>query len=266
MPKPPDILQGILAHKAEEVEARKAVLALDKIKRRAMEAPSPRNFARAIEQRIAQGKLAVIAELKRISPSQGVIRGDYQPAVIARAYERAGATCLSVLTDERYFQGADAHLIEARAVSTLPVLRKDFIVDPYQVYEARAIGADCILLIVAGLNDAKLCELAGLAGELGMDVLVEVHNREELERGLMLRLPLIGINNRDLHTFKTDIQTTLHLLLDMMHDRTVVTESGIHTAEEVALLRRHGVSAFLVGEAFMTAADPGERLKELFGG
>ena len=266
MPKPPDILQGILAHKAEEVEARKAVLALDKIKRRAVEAPSPRNFAKAIEQRIAQGKLAVIAELKRISPSRGVIRGDYQPAAIARAYERAGATCLSVLTDERYFQGVDAHLIEARAVSTLPVLRKDFIVDPYQVYEARAIGADCILLIVAGLNDAKLCELAGLAGELGMDVLVEVHNREELERGLMLRLPLIGINNRDLHTFKTDIQTTLHLLLDMMHDRTVVTESGIHTAEEVALLRRHGVSAFLVGEAFMTAADPGERLKELFGG
>jgi indole-3-glycerol phosphate synthase len=266
MPKPPDILRDILTHKAEEVEARKAVLALDKIKRRALEAPPPRNFARAIEQRIAQGKLAVIAELKRISPSRGVIRGDYQPAVIARAYERAGATCLSVLTDERYFQGADAHLIEARAVSTLPVLRKDFIIDPYQVYEARAIGADCILLIVAGLNDAKLCELAGLAGELGIDVLVEVHNREELERGLMLRLPLIGINNRDLHTFKTDIQTTLHLLLDMMHDRTVVTESGIHTAEEVALLRRHGVSAFLVGEAFMIAADPGERLKELFGG
>jgi indole-3-glycerol phosphate synthase len=266
MPKPPDILQNILAHKAEEVEARKAVLALDEIKRCALEAPPPRNFARAIEQWIAQGKLAVIAELKRISPSRGVIRGDYQPAVIARAYERAGATCLSVLTDERYFQGADAHLIEARAVSTLPVLRKDFIVDPYQVYEARAIGADCILLIVAGLSDVRLCELAGLAGELGMDVLVEVHNREELERGLMLRLPLIGINNRDLHTFKTDIQTTLHLLLDMMHDRTVVTESGIHTAEEVALLRRHGVSAFLVGEAFMTAADPGERLKELFGG
>ncbi len=266
MPKPPDILQDILAHKAEEVEARKAVLALDKIKRRALEAPPPRNFARAIEQRIAQGKLAVIAELKRISPSRGVIRGDYQPAAIARAYERAGATCLSVLTDERYFQGADAHLIEVRAVSTLPVLRKDFMVDPYQIYEARAIGADCILLIVAGLNDAKLCELAGLAGELGMDVLVEVHNREELERGLMLRLPLMGINNRDLHTFKTDIQTTLHLLLDMMHDRTVVTESGIHTAEEVALLRRHGVSAFLVGEAFMIAADPGERLKELFGG
>jgi indole-3-glycerol phosphate synthase len=266
MPKPPDILQDILAHKAEEVEARKAVLALDKIKRRALEAPPPRNFARAIEQRIAQGKLAVIAELKRISPSRGVIRGDYQPAAIARAYERAGATCLSVLTDERYFQGADAHLIEVRAVSTLPVLRKDFMVDPYQIYEARAIGADCILLIVAGLNDAKLCELAELAGELGMDVLVEVHNREELERGLMLRLPLIGINNRDLHTFKTDIQTTLHLLLDMMHDRTVVTESGIHTPNDVALLRRHGVSAFLVGEALMTAADPGERLKELFSG
>jgi indole-3-glycerol phosphate synthase len=266
MPKPPDIFQDILAHKAEEVEARKTVLALDKIKRRAAKAPPPRGFVMAIQQRIAQGKLAVIAELKRASPSRGVIRDDYQPAAIARAYEKAGATCLSVLTDERYFQGADAHLIEARAVSTLPVLRKDFIIDPYQIYEARAIGADCILLIVAGLSDAKLCEFAGLAGELGMDVLIEVHNREELERGLMLRLPLMGINNRDLHTFKTDLQTTLQLLLDMMHDRTVVTESGIHTPNDVALLRRHGVSAFLVGEAFMAAADPGEKLKELFGG
>src|SRR5919108_1813646 len=179
MPKPPDILQDILSHKAEEVEARKAVLALDKVKRRALEAPPPRNFAGAIEQRIAQGKLAVIAELKRISPSQGVIRGDYQPAAIACAYERAGATCLSVLTDERYFQGADTHLIEARAVSTLPVLRKDFIVDPYQVYEARAIGADCILLIVAGLNDAKLCELAGVAGGGGVGVVGVGHKRGE---------------------------------------------------------------------------------------
>src|SRR5919198_5122779 len=173
MPKPPDIFQDILAHKAEEVEARKAGLALDKIKRRAEKAPPPRGFVMAIQQRIAQGKLAVIGELKRASPSRGVIRGDYQPAAIARAYERAGATCLSVLTDERYFQGADAHLIEARAVSTLPVLRKDFIVDPYQVYEARAIGADCILLIVAGLNDGLMIELEAQASELGMAVLVE---------------------------------------------------------------------------------------------
>lgn len=265
MVKTSDVLQEILAHKAKELEARKEAHPLEELKQRLAEAPPPRGFAVAIQRRIAEGRAAVIAELKRASPSRGVIRVDYQPASHARAYEKAGAACLSVLTDMKYFQGSDAHLMEARAACALPVLRKDFIIDAYQVYEARTLGADSILLIVAVLDDSKLRALASLAGELGMDVLIEVHNREELERGLMLRLPLIGINNRDLHTFKTDIQTTLHLLLDMMPDRTVVTESGIHTPEDVALMRRHGVNAFLVGEAFMAAADPGEKLKALFG-
>ncbi len=265
MVKSSDILQEILAHKAKEIKARRAAHPLEEIKQRLSEAPPPRGFAAAIHRRIAERGLAVVAELKRASPSRGVIRLDYQPASHARAYEKAGAACLSVLTDEQCFQGTDAHLEEARSACALPVLRKDFVIDAYQVYEARALGADCILLIVAVLTDGELRELASLAEELGMDVLIEVHNREELERGLMLRLPLIGINNRDLHTFKTDLQTTLHLLLDMMPDRTVVTESGVHTPEDVALLRRHGVNAFLVGEALMTAPDPGEKLKALFG-
>lgn len=260
----PDILLKIIEHKAKEVAARRTILPLQEIERRAENAPLPRGFARSIEQKIAEGKPAVIAECKKASPSKGIIRKDYQPAEIARSYAANGAACLSVLTDVHFFMGADEHLVEARGACSLPALRKDFVIDPYQVYEARALGADCILLIVACLKDRAMQDLAWLARDLGMDVLVEVHNREELERGLMLRTPLIGINNRDLHTFHTDIQTTLDLLYDVMHDRTVVTESGIHTPEHVALMRKRGVNAFLVGEAFMSAPDPGEKLKELF--
>ncbi|MCG3203289.1 MAG: Indole-3-glycerol phosphate synthase [Gammaproteobacteria bacterium] len=264
MDSTPDILRRILQHKEKEVAARRAVVSLDEMERRAEDATPPRGFVTAIEHKIAEGKPAVIAECKKASPSKGILRKEYYPAKIARSYEAAGAACLSVLTDTGFFQGADAHMQAARAACSLPVLRKDFIIEPYQVYEARALGADCILLIVAGLKDRLMQDLAWLARDLGMDTLVEVHNREELERGLMLRTPLIGINNRDLHTFHTDLQTTLDLLYDVMQDRTVVTESGIHTPEQVAMLRKRGVHAFLVGEVFMCAPDPGEKLKELF--
>lgn len=263
---PPDnLLQQILLHKEQEVEQRRRARPLEVLRERARDAPPSRGFARAVRGLITAGRVAVIAELKRASPSRGVIREDFDPAALAKSYAGAGAACLSVLTDSRFFQGADAHLVEARAACPLPVLRKDFTIDPYQIYEARALGADCILLIVAALSDARLQELAGRAAELDLDVLVEVHDRVELERGLMLRTPLIGINNRDLKTFRTDLRTTLDLMVDVFPDRTVVTESGVQIPEDVALMRRHGVQAFLVGEAFMAAADPGERLRQLFG-
>jgi len=261
----PDILKQIIVDKAEEVVARKANCSSGEIKSRAIDNPEPtRGFTAAIKQRVGDGKLAVIAEVKKASPSKGVIRENFHPAEIAVSYEKAGATCLSVLTDEKYFQGTDQYLIDARAACSLPVLRKDFMIDPYQVYEARAMGADCILLIVACLEDTQMQDLSFLAAELGLDVLVEVHDREELERGLMLRTPLIGVNNRNLHTFETSLQTTLDLQPDIFHDRTIVTESGIHTPEDVSIMRRHGVFTFLVGEAFMVAEDPGEKLAELF--
>ena len=264
MDSAPDILKQIILDKAEEVSLRKSRCSLDEIKSRAKDATPVRGFTNAIKKRIGDGKLAVIAEVKKASPSKGVIRENFNPAEIAVSYEKAGATCLSVLTDEKYFQGADQYLIDARAACSLPVLRKDFMIDPYQVYEARAMDADCILLIVACLEDAQMQDLSFLAAELGLDVLVEVHNREELERGLMLRTPLIGVNNRNLHTFETSLETTLDLLPDILHDRTIVTESGIHTAEDVSMMRGRGVFTFLVGEAFMAAADPGEKLAELF--
>lgn len=260
----PDILSEILDHKRSELEKRMARCPLTEMMQRAQDCKPPRGFTAAIRSAIADGRPAVIAELKRASPSKGIIRKEYDPEEIAKAYEKAGAACLSVLTDQKYFKGADKHLAQVRDVCSLPVLRKDFVIDPYQLYEARVIGADCILLIVAGLEDSQMRELATVASELGLDVLVEVHNREELERGLMLRTPLIGINNRDLHTFETNIQTTLDLLVDMLHDRTVITESGIHTPQDVSLLQRRGVNAFLVGEAFMAAADPGAKLRTLF--
>ena len=194
------------------------------------------------------------------------MREDFDAESIAKTYETNGATCLSVLTDETFFQGSDANLTTAREATRLPVLRKDFIVDPYQVYESRALGADCILLIVSVLGDSHLLELSGLAIHLNMDVLVEVHDREELERALMLRTPLIGINNRNLHSFETRLQTTLDLLSDMPADRTVITESGIHSPEDVQLMRGHNIHAFLVGEALMKADDPGAKLKQLFDG
>jgi indole-3-glycerol phosphate synthase len=259
-----DILTEIVLHKRQEVAARRAERPLAEVESAAASADRPRGFLAALERRHAQGEPAVIAECKKASPSKGVIRADYDPAAIAASYEKGGAACLSVLTDQRYFQGRDADLIAARAACALPVIRKDFMLDPYQVYEARALGADCILLIVACLSDTELAELATIARALDLDILVEVHDRIELERALRLRTPLIGINNRDLKRFVTDIRTTINLLTDLPTDRFVVTESGIHTRDDVDALRRARVPAFLVGEAFMRAPDPGAKLRELF--
>ena len=206
----------------------------------------------------------MIAEIKKASPSKGILRADFDPVAIAKSYASAGACCLSVLTDRKFFQGSEEFLTSAREASGLPVLRKDFIIDPYQVYEARLIGADCVLLIVAALGDASLAELLILARDLGMDVLVEVHDESELERALRVDARLIGINNRDLRSFETRLETTLRLLDQIPNDRLVVTESGIHTRDDVSLMRSNGVSVFLVGEAFMKADDPGERLRDLF--
>ena len=259
------ILATILEDKRAWVAARKASLSLAQVRQQAGDAAPCRGFYRALRAAIEGGCPAFIAELKQASPSKGIIRPGFDPAGLARTYTEAGAVCLSVLTDEKYFQGSDLHLQQARAVTGLPVLRKDFIVDPYQVYEARAIGADCILLIVAALDDARLQELAATATGIGLDVLVEVHNREELERALLLRTPLIGINNRNLHTFETSLQTTLELLPDMFPDRTVVTESGIQCRAHIELMRSHDVHAFLVGEALLRADDPGAQLRALLG-
>ncbi len=261
-----DILSKILRRKAEEVAVRRAQVPVAELARRIEAAAAPRGFVAAIERRIAGGQAAVIAEIKKASPSKGLLRADFRPAEIAQSYARAGAACLSVLTDIDFFQGADEYLRAARAACALPVLRKDFTVDPYQVHEARALGADAILLIAAALDDAVLGELAGLAGSLGLDVLVEVHDAAELERALRLGTTLIGINNRNLRSFETRLETTLELLARIPADRIVVTESGIHTPADVARMRAAGVHAFLVGEAFMRAPDPGAKLTELFAG
>jgi len=264
MPDTPDILKRILERKTEEVSERKSRISLAEIKQRALEAPQPRAFQAAISRQIEAGLPAVIAEIKKASPSRGVIREDFDPGMLAESYATAGATCLSVLTDIDFFQGSDEHLQQARSHCELPILRKDFMIDNYQVYESRAIGADCILLIIAALTDSQLQKLCGIAIEIGLDVLVEVHDREELERGMMLRTPLIGINNRNLQTFETSLDTTLGLLIDILPDRTVITESGIHTRDDISLMQKNGVNAFLVGEVFMSAPKPGEKLKELF--
>jgi len=261
-----DILQRILARKAEEVAHRSRAVPPQILRARLQAVEPPRGFVSAVRRCVDSDRPAVIAEIKRASPSKGVLREPYYPAMIARSYELGGATCLSVLTDRDFFHGDDSHLSEARVACGLPALRKDFTIDPYQVIEARALGADCILLIVAALSDARLAELAALAAELGLDVLVEVHDRSELHRALKLETPLIGINNRDLTTFDTRLETTLDLLGDVPRDRIVVTESGIHTREDIARLLGAGVGAFLVGEAFMRADDPGQKLAELFGG
>ncbi len=260
----PDILNKIIQRKTEEIIDRMARVSLQEQVERAREGSSIRGFVDHIVQTIQTGRAAVIAEIKKASPSKGVMRENFQPAEIAISYEKGGASCLSVLTDIDFFQGSDAYLQQARQACSLPVLRKDFIIDPYQVYEARAIGADCILLIVAALSDAQLNELASLAMQLNMDVLVEVHDAEELVRALSLELPLIGINNRNLRSFDTSLDTTLSLLAQIPDDRIVVTESGIHTPADVARMRAHNVNAFLVGEAFMKAEEPGEKLRELF--
>ncbi|WP_045737668.1 indole-3-glycerol phosphate synthase TrpC [Xanthomonas sp. MUS 060] len=259
-----DILRTILARKTEEIAERSARVPLTELVARAEAMPSTRGFARALQAAIANGDPAVIAEVKKASPSKGVIRPDFHPADIAVSYQFGGAACLSVLTDEDFFQGHDRYLQQAREACTLPVLRKDFTIDPYQVYEARVLGADCILLIVAALDDLQLAELSSLALHLGMDVLVEVHDIDELERALQVPAPLIGINNRNLRTFEVSLQTTLSMKDAVPRDRLLVTESGILSQADVATMRAADVHAFLVGEAFMRAEEPGEALRQLF--
>ncbi|MCD6007684.1 indole-3-glycerol phosphate synthase TrpC [Halomonas sp. IOP_31] len=260
----PTILARILARKDEEIAARRARVAEATLLERARGQSAPRGFVKALDRTIADGDPAVIAEVKKASPSKGVIRDDFDPEAIAKAYAEAGASCLSVLTDADFFQGHEDFLIAARNACELPVIRKDFIVDGYQVSEARAIGADCILLIVAALDDARLKDLHQQAVALGMDVLVEVHDALELERALALELTLVGINNRDLHSFETSLGTTFQLLSRIPEQVTVITESGIHTRGDVEHMREYGVNGFLVGEAFMREADPGSALRRLF--
>ena len=261
----PTVLEKILARKAEEVAERRARVSLAELEAQAKVADAPRGFAAAL---IAQAKLkqpAVIAEVKKASPSKGVIRENFMPAEIAVSYEKGGATCLSVLTDIDYFQGSDLFLQQARAACKLPVIRKDFMVDPYQIVEARALGADCVLLIVSALDDVKMAELAAVAKSVGLDVLVEVHDGDELERALKtLDTPRVGVNNRNLHTFEVSLENTLDLLPRIPRDRLVITESGIVNRADVELMEISGVYSFLVGETFMRAENPGAELQRLF--
>jgi indole-3-glycerol phosphate synthase len=259
-----DILKRILARKAEEVAERSARMPLVELQARMADASPPRGFADAVVARIAAGHSAVIAEIKKASPSKGVIRAEFDPAAIARSYETGGAACLSVLTDVDFFQGSDDYLQQARAACALPVLRKDFVIDAYQLHEARLLGADCVLLIVAALDDRQLSEFAFIAEELGMDVLVEVHDMDELERALPVPARLLGVNNRNLRTFEVSLDNTLALKDVVPADRVLVTESGILAPADVTLMRNAGVNAFLVGEAFMRAPDPGTALRHLF--
>lgn len=257
------ILQQIIAHKHDEVRQRRQRCPLSDLERRFPPPEQRRSFAGALRDRIERGRPAVIAEIKKASPSQGLIRDPFDPPALARSYAEHGAACLSVLTDQRFFQGSDADLVAARAACSLPVLRKDFMVDPYQIIEARALGADCILLIVAALDPVLMAELAACASAAGLDILVEVHNLAELEAALMLETPLVGINNRDLHTFRTDLTTTYRLLAEVPSDRLVITESGIHHRADVEAMQAVGVHGFLIGETFMRAPDPGLKLQEL---
>jgi indole-3-glycerol phosphate synthase len=260
-----DILNKILAVKASEVTAARAIKPMAAMRAEAEQTEPVRNFTGAIRAKIAKGLPAVIAEIKKASPSKGVLRSDFNPAKIAASYQQHGAVCLSVLTDEQFFQGSAAYLQQARAACELPVLRKDFMLDEYQIYQARAMGADAILLIAAALDVKKMQAFESLAASLAMAVLVEVHDAIELDAALQLATPLIGVNNRNLRTFEVSLQTTLDLLPRIPADRIVVTESGILTAEDVGLMRSNGVGGFLVGEAFMRAADPGVELARVFG-
>ena len=260
----PDLLQKILQRKNEEIAQRSAKMSHDDLSMLAADADPARGFIKALEKKLEHHKPAVIAEIKKASPSKGLLRDHFDPAEIADSYAKHGAACLSALTDADFFQGCENYLQQARAMCDLPVIRKDFIIDPYQVVEARAINADCILLIVAALDNDTLHSLLAQAHELGMDVLVEVHDRTEMERALNTDARLIGINNRNLRTFETVLDTTLDMLDMVPDDRILVTESGIHTSQDVKLMRDNGVHSFLVGEAFMRADDPGERLRELF--
>lgn len=260
----PTVLKKILAKKAENVAARQAAVSLSQLQEQCQEGRELRSFSDALVTKIDQGLAAVIAEVKKASPSRGIIREDFDPVGIAQSYEKGGAACLSVLTEQDFFLGCDEYMKMAREATRLPVLRKDFVMDSYQVYESYVLGADCILLIVAALEQAKMEELHGIACELGLDVLVEVHNEEELNRGLLIDNPMIGINNRDLHTFDTTLETTFGLLDKIPDDRIVITESGILTTDDVAAMRGHDVNAFLVGETFMRAEEPGMKLLEMF--
>ncbi len=262
----PTVLKNILQRKQQEIAERSSNVDIEDLKELIKQQSAPRGFLAAMQNKLASGRSAIIAEVKKASPSKGVIREDFIPAEIAISYENAGAACLSVLTDQDFFQGHEDYLKQARAEVAIPVIRKDFIIDDYQVYEARAIGADCILLIVAAFIDRpeKLKVLYQLANQLGMDVLVEVHNREELDIALTLDLQMVGINNRNLHTFETSLNNTFDLLDFIPESVLVVTESGINTAEHVKSMREHSIDAFLVGEAFMRADEPGEELQKLF--
>jgi len=260
----PTILKKILARKHEEIAERSAQVSIPQLIEKAKTASVPRGFAAAIAAKIAAGQSGVIAEIKKASPSKGVIREDFDPAAIAQSYEKGGACCLSVLTDVDFFQGADEYLKMARSASTLPVIRKDFIIDEYQIYEARAMGADCILLIVSALSEEQLNQLHEVARSLGMDVLIEVHDGAELDIALKLDNPMVGINNRNLHSFEVSLENTYQLLSKIPDDKIVITESGIHSPADVAAMRQHNVNAFLVGEAFMRSEEPGERLAEMF--
>lgn len=266
MSNPPDILKKILARKRQEIVDRQAVKSHSELESQLPNASPVRGFVRALEQRLQQQRAAVIAEIKKASPSKGVIREHFDPIQIAQSYQRGGAACLSVLTDVDFFQGSDEYLMSARAACDLPVIRKDFIIDPYQVVEARSIGADCILLIVAALDSLQLKDLYQQAIDIGLDVLVEVHDEQEMEQALSLNLPMVGINNRDLRTFETSLYTTLRMLHMVPDNCFVVTESGILSREDVTFMRDHQVNAFLVGEAFMRAEDPGQALADLFRG
>ncbi len=259
-----DILRRILKRKAEEIHERAGRLSQRDLLARLDDAPATRGFIDAIQTRLTENRVAVIAEIKKASPSKGVIRDDFDPAQIALSYERAAAACLSVLTDSDFFQGKDDDLKRAHCACSLPILRKDFIIDRYQIYEARSLGADCILLIAAALDDVALIAFSALADALGMDVLLEVHNAAELQRALRTKVRLIGINNRNLHTFETSLDTTLLLRSQVPDDRIVVTESGISSIEDIARLRKADVHAFLIGETFMRTEDPGAALRRLF--
>lgn len=260
----PTILKKIILRKHEEVAERSKTTSLQMLESVAREADAPRGFVKAIAKKISRGQSGVIAEIKKASPSKGVLREAFYPGEIAKSYEKGGAACLSVLTDQDFFQGHEDYLQQARAACSLPVLRKDFVIDPYQVAEARAIQSDCVLLIVAALDKVQLKELSQCIAEWGMDTLIEVHNRHELDIALDFGLPLIGINNRNLHTFETRLETTFELLPYIPQDRIVVTESGIHDVAAVTAMNEKGVHTFLVGEAFMKAENPGEKLQELF--
>jgi indole-3-glycerol phosphate synthase len=261
---PPDILVKILNRKREEIHERSAKVSIEQLKQQCESADTVRGFIKSIENKISNNQSAVIAEIKKASPSKGLLRENFEPAEIAKSYAEHGAACLSILTDKDYFQGDEEYLKQARAACELPVIRKDFIIDPYQVYEARAIDADCILLIVAALDDKELQSLFDLAHKLSMDVLMEVHDEQEMRRALKTGACLIGINNRNLRNFDTSLDTTLSMLDMVSENHILVTESGIHTKDDVQLMRDNNVNAFLVGEAFMRADDPGEKLAELF--